>query len=228
MIRILPVLAVAVLTPCVLSFAAEPVVSPDERISHFSRIWSEDAWQGGRRAYMRPLEDSGWPARMQALQGLVAGGATSMEPLLDVLKSGSDVERILAAQALGYLTNVPRDALWDAARTDKNAAVRLYAVDALGMHGGADISAELKELASGESNGDVKKHIGYAQERKQVGVDGQVLRDLAQWDTALMDSATVGQPAPDFSLTSLGGEQIRLSQYRGKKAVVLVFIYGDT
>lgn len=34
----------------------------------------------------------------------------------------------------------------------------------------------------------------------------------------------VGQPAPDFSLPSLTGEEVQLSRYRGKKNVVLSFV----
>jgi len=34
----------------------------------------------------------------------------------------------------------------------------------------------------------------------------------------------VGQPAPDFTLPSVSGEKISLSQYRGKKNVVLSFV----
>ena len=33
----------------------------------------------------------------------------------------------------------------------------------------------------------------------------------------------VGQPAPDFELTSHQGQKIRLSDYRGKRNVVLAF-----
>ncbi len=34
----------------------------------------------------------------------------------------------------------------------------------------------------------------------------------------------IGQPAPDFTLPSVSGEKISLSQYRGKKNVVLSFV----
>lgn len=34
----------------------------------------------------------------------------------------------------------------------------------------------------------------------------------------------VGQPAPDFQLPSIDGQQIRLSDYRGRKNVVLSFV----
>jgi peroxiredoxin len=35
-----------------------------------------------------------------------------------------------------------------------------------------------------------------------------------------------GQEAPDFELSDLRGRQIRLSDYRGKKVVVLAFLRG--
>ena len=40
-------------------------------------------------------------------------------------------------------------------------------------------------------------------------------------------SATVpaGSPAPDFTLTSIDGQEVKLSDYRGRK-VVLVFLRG--
>jgi peroxiredoxin len=34
------------------------------------------------------------------------------------------------------------------------------------------------------------------------------------------------QPAPDFELTDTGGQAVRLSGYRGRKIVVLVFNRG--
>ena len=36
----------------------------------------------------------------------------------------------------------------------------------------------------------------------------------------------VGQPAPDFTLEDLDGKSITLSDFRGKKTVVLVFYRG--
>ncbi len=41
-----------------------------------------------------------------------------------------------------------------------------------------------------------------------------------------LDRVTVGSMAPDFSLASLAGPVITLSDYRGKKNVVLVFYRG--
>lgn len=36
----------------------------------------------------------------------------------------------------------------------------------------------------------------------------------------------VGQPAADFALDSTAGERVRLSAFRGRQAVVLVFLRG--
>jgi cytochrome oxidase Cu insertion factor (SCO1/SenC/PrrC family) len=41
-----------------------------------------------------------------------------------------------------------------------------------------------------------------------------------------LDRIKVGQPAPDFSLEDTDGKAITLSDFRGKKSVVLVFYRG--
>jgi peroxiredoxin len=35
-----------------------------------------------------------------------------------------------------------------------------------------------------------------------------------------------GQQAPDFELSALNGESVRLSDFRGKKVIVLAFLRG--
>ncbi len=42
----------------------------------------------------------------------------------------------------------------------------------------------------------------------------------------MTDSVAVGQTAPDFELTDVEGRTIRLSDYRGRENVVLVFTRG--
>ena len=166
---------------------------------------------------------------MLAMQGLVAGKDRSLPVMLEALRDGSAPERILSAQALGFLApRVPREPLLHAIRNDDHAAVRIHAVDALQMQGGIDPTDELASATRGEQNRDVKQHVGYAHIRKQHGIDPQVVQELIAWDPATINSAKVGKPAPEFQLKSVTGETVRLSQFRGKKAVVLVFIYGDT
>ncbi len=64
--------------------------------------------------------------------------------------------------------------------------------------------------------------IGSAPVGAQLGPkDGGA--DLAPTD---LNRIKVGQPAPDFTLEAADGKPINLSDFRGKKSVVLVFYRG--
>lgn len=213
------------------TFAGDKKPSAESVIAGFAQDWDESLWRPKRfrGGYIRPLDDSGWKARMMALQKLVQGGKDSVPALVKTLKTGKAPERILAAQALGYLApHAPAGALLEAAKNDDSAAVRLYAVDSLGMQGKAAGDVDWKTLAANERNRDVKKHIRYAVERKGKAVKSDVVSALKKWDAKTMNTAVVGKPAPGFTLKSAQGKTVKLSDFKGKKAVVLVFIYGDT
>ena len=87
---------------------------------------------------------------------------------------------------------------------------------------------EWKKLAKGEKNRDVIKHIRYAMQRKDSAVDQPVVDTLTNWDFDSMSLVKEGQAAPDFTLNSVDGVEYKLSQFKGNKPVVLVFVYGDT
>ena len=59
-------------------------------------------------------------------------------------------------------------------------------------------------------------------------MDESVYRTLVEWNPSTIDSAKVGKPAPEFALTTVSGKKYRLSDFRGKQAIILVFVYGDT
>jgi cytochrome oxidase Cu insertion factor (SCO1/SenC/PrrC family) len=42
-----------------------------------------------------------------------------------------------------------------------------------------------------------------------------------------LERIKVGQPAPDFILENIDGKQVSLSEFRGKKSLVLVFYRGQ-
>ncbi len=183
--------------------AQDAAKAPAAALAEFSRDWREADWQpsgqGRFTVYMRPLDDQGWSVRMRAFQSLVKAGDASIEPLLKLLATGPAPERILAAQTLGFLgMKVDRQALLDAARSDPDPAVRLHAVDSLGMVGGTDLSEELATLDAAEKDRDVKRHIAYAVDRKESGLDPQTVADLRDWDARKIDTAKLGGPAPDF------------------------------
>jgi cytochrome oxidase Cu insertion factor (SCO1/SenC/PrrC family) len=51
-------------------------------------------------------------------------------------------------------------------------------------------------------------------------------KDGAHLAATNIERVKTGQPAPDFSLQNQDGKNISLSDYRGKKNVVLVFYRG--
>jgi cytochrome oxidase Cu insertion factor (SCO1/SenC/PrrC family) len=52
-------------------------------------------------------------------------------------------------------------------------------------------------------------------------------KDGANLSPTDLDRIRVGQPAPDFTLENIDGKQVSLSDFRGKKSVVLVFYRGQ-
>ena len=202
----------------------------EQMLAEFSKAWDESKWQQNFRGnqYMRATGEEGWVIRAKTMKQLVAGGDASIPALEKYLTSDHAPTRILAAQSIGYLApkaNIQK--LTDIANNDADPAVRLYAVDALGMSGkGEDIDWDA--LSKSQRNRDVIKHIHYAKTRQSKGVEDSVVNSLAQLPEAAINSAKVGEQAPDFTLSSVDGTEFSLSQFKGKQPVVLIFIYGDT
>ncbi len=52
------------------------------------------------------------------------------------------------------------------------------------------------------------------------------LTGCAGCDAGRYSRMMVGRPAPDFELTTLAGEKVRLSQFRGKPVLLAFFAHG--
>jgi cytochrome oxidase Cu insertion factor (SCO1/SenC/PrrC family) len=52
-------------------------------------------------------------------------------------------------------------------------------------------------------------------------------KDGANLSPTDLDRIKVGQPAPDFTLENIDGKPVSLSDFRGKKGVILVFYRGQ-
>lgn len=202
--------------------SADTPSDPAEVIRTFEKAWTAP------KGYMRPLDDAGWKARMTAFQQLAAGGDKAIPALTDALTKGEPETRIFAAQALALMAHPKAKSALEAALKDKSPAVRLYALDALSMFGKLTLTDELKAIKEKDPNRDVKAHVGFALDRDDKPDPAALRKLLAGYDLANLNAATVGKAAPEFELTDATGKTHKLSDHRGKKAVVLVFVYGDT
>lgn len=209
---------------CLLFLSAETIHadSPDAVLSKFSKAWRPI------KGYMRPLDDPGWKVRIEAFQQLVRLGEKALPSLTAALEKGEPQTRIFAAQALTFLAKPQASPeLWRALK-DPLPAVRLYAIDALSMFGKLKEEPQFRELRDKDSNRDVRSHMTFALARDEDPQVSAMQKTLLEYDLTRQNSAQVGKPAPDFTLADPLGKIHSLSSFKGKKAVVLVFIYGDT
>jgi len=202
--------------------AADPPTEPADIIRTFEKAWVVP------KGYMRPLDDAGWKARMTAFQKLAASGEKAIPALTDALAKGEPETRIFAAQAFGLMADPAAKPALATALKDKTPAVRLYALDALSMFGKLTPTDELKAIKEKDANRDVKAHVGFALDRDDKPDPVALRKLLAGYDLAKMNTAVVGKAAPEFELTDATGKTYKLADFKGKKAVVLVFVYGDT
>jgi len=226
------IIPVVLLTLCLTTAAESQADRAASVIQDVAEHWVAEGWgANGSARYLRNVEDATWQKRFAALRQLVRIGKPAVKPLVASLKHDKVEVRIFAAQTMGYLSPHSRSAesaLLEALRTDASAAVRLYAADSLGMIGsGKRLEKKLILIRASEKNGDVKKHLGYVLARGASPIAPAVIGNLKEWK-APKDIAQVGRPAPDFELAALNGKPVKLSGFRGKSPVVLVFLYGDT
>jgi RND family efflux transporter MFP subunit len=146
----------------------------------------------------------------------------------DALHKGDDETRVFAAQALALLPDVTAKTPLVEALKDNQPAVRLYALNALSMLGKLPDEEPYQTLRQKDANRDVRSHAAFAIERDDKPQPEAIRRLLRDYDLTKMATAKVGEKAPDFTLTSAAGKEVQLSDFRGKKPVVLVFVYGDT
>mgnify|MGYP001604879904 CR=1 FL=1 len=185
-------------------------------------------WQA-QPGYMRAMDDRGWKARTVALCELVKIGKGAVPVLAEALDNKDAEVRAFAAQALGFLADASVSKKMDLLLgQDSDPITRLYAADALGMGGGLKPADLYTKAEKEDANKDVRSHVRFALERNGERLPPSVQKLFVDFDQRKIDTARLGEPAPDFELTDALDITYRLSDFRGKKAVVLVFIYGDT
>jgi alkyl hydroperoxide reductase subunit AhpC len=113
--------------------------------------------------------------------------------------------------------------------SDPDSIVRSQAAIALGQIGKAGTSAALERASKHDKDRDVihqAKLSLHALKTNQPATPA-LASAWKSLDTATFATAKVGQTAPDFTLPDTNGKRWKLSDFRGKQAVALIWIFAD-
>jgi HEAT repeat protein len=182
-----------------------------------------------RDALARFARNSGaWKVRMEALVRLARIGPAAAPVLVEALKQGRPADRELAAQALVLVGDPTTRPALEQALADPGPATRSYAIQALSMLGPLPPTERHKHILTKDpSFWGVRPMMAAALERADRPKPAELRKGLADYDLRRLDTARVGDLAPDFTLADFTGKPYRLSQFRGRKTVVLRFILFD-
>jgi HEAT repeat protein len=167
-----------------------------------------------------------WKARMEALVRLAKIGPEAAPVLAEALTDSPPATREFAAQALVLFADAKVKPALERALADLKPGVRLYSILALSMLGPLPRTEDNERILTKDpSYYGVRPLMAAALERADRPDLAELRKTLAEYDLRNMDSARVGQPAPDFTLMDSTGKKVRLSQFRGKTVVVRFILF---
>ena len=178
----------------------------------------------------KDLADDAWKVRIEVENALIVIGKPAVPTLIEACRDSNPHVRTLAAYTLGCLNDASASsALMRIVFGDPYGPARLMAVEALGRLGAKEALSVVKGAIEDKSSY-VRNAAKWALPRVESGEGvGDTLRGLAMstFDKSKIATAVVGKPAPDFALTDDAGETVQLSDFRGKKNVVIIFLLAD-
>jgi hypothetical protein len=110
------------------------------------------------------------------------------------------------------------------AAVDKDRDTRLNAIKLLGRLGRLEDKPKYRQIADKDPSAHVRFEMKYALTRDDKPGPAALRRTLSSYDLTRMESAHLDKAAPDFVMADTTGKTWRLSKFRGKKSVVLVFL----
>ena len=179
---------------------------------------------------MADLGDPDWRIRTLAVRDLVRLGTAASANLVGALDDPSAHVRQVAAMVLGITratSAVP--ALQSTLRDDDDSVVRSQAAVALGQIGNKGSLTVLRQAQTHDPSRDVQHQAelaAYAIEHG-LGATAELAAAYRNLDETRFNQVRVGEPAPDFTLPDTEGRSWRLSDWRGKKPVVLIWVFAD-
>jgi HEAT repeats len=175
--------------------------------------------------------DPGWKVRMESLAQAVRAGADAVPVLAESLDTGVAPVREFAAHALSMIADPRSEPVLTKALDDPDRGVRIYAVRALSGLRKLRLTEAYRTVMTKASTTWPKApwmddYLLAAQDPQHSPNPSAKRTMLLEYELSQMDSASVGRLAPDFVLHDRNGNEVRLSDFRGKSAIVLEFNDG--
>ncbi len=174
--------------------------------------------------------DTDWLVRTLAVRDLIRLGPTAKTALITSLTNANPHVRHVSVMAMGILrcTNATT-ALERTLREDSDDVVRSQAAIALSQIGLRSSLDVLRTAKAEDKSRDVTHQAELAIHAIEHG--HKATPELATaWrglDETRFGKVKVGELAPDFELPDTEGQNWRLADFRGKKPVVLIWIFAD-
>ena len=169
-----------------------------------------------------------WKIRMECLVALAKAGPEAVPVLFDALETSSADSRALAGEALSFLAVEKDRPVLEQAVLDKERDVRLFAIRSLGRLGRLKEKPKYRQIADKDPSAGVRFEMTFALARDYKPDPGAIRKALSSYNLTRMDNAHLDKAAPDFALADTTGKTWRLSDIRGRKSVVLVFLISTT
>ncbi len=176
------------------------------------------------------LADEDWKVRLLAVSDLVQLGIDQAEEFANGLAHADEHVRQVCAMALGILrAEAAAESLEGVARDDVSGLVRSQAVIALGQMESESSLAFLGERLKEDPSADVRHQCELAidQIQKHKGTTSEQLLAYQNLDASRFETLKVGELALDFELSDTENKKWKLSDFREKKWVVLIWIFAD-
>ncbi len=176
------------------------------------------------------LGDNAWRVRTLAIRDLVRMGSEAKPTLIAGLNDENRHVRHVCVAAIGILGL--RDTGNDLIKVlteDPDPIVRGQAAQAIGQIGYTEAIKTLKMASKQDDSVHVRHRAELALGRlkENPGKDSELIKAWTNLDGKTFRRAKVGKPAPDFEMKDVYGKTWRLSNFKNKKTVVLVWIFAD-
>jgi alkyl hydroperoxide reductase subunit AhpC len=239
---LLPAVALLTVLAAVCADTAKPIVTMEthtatqailERVARHEFHPIRDGFTFDRhldKHGVADLDDPDWRVRLFAVRDLVRLGPSAGPALIAALEHRNGHVRHVAAMTLGILQlQEAAQALERSLKEDPDEVVRAQAAVALGQIGRNESLPVVRQAQTDHPSKDVRHQAQLAAYAIEQGIrpTPELAAAYIGLDETRFNRVSVGKPAPDFELSDTEVRIWRLSDFRGQKPVVLIWIFAD-